>query len=302
MSSEGKPVTTYLEELVECSITGTTDDILRTCSVIASAKDALSPDDFRDLRDRAPITDKVWSKLLQIGLDTRLEGLKDSLPSKWSTIYQVHTLSDEELQDAVKDGAIHPKVSQGTLTRYLKEKRFQGTAEGMPEDFESLVQVLIPQDAQEEEVERFKGDLDKLVSVYGFRTQYVGDTSAVALRQKRSQDKGQELMGTLFRDLKTTWDNSPDNLKTLFSLSSLDDLVNAPMNDFTGFLNRVRKNREGFWTFHGHDYIHKIALEYLKTTSRAQRFNYRRRLREVGETHSTLAAKVTNTLEQWMNY
>ena len=53
-------------------------------------------------------------------------------------------------------------------------------------------------------------------------------------------------MGVLFKDLKTTWENAPENLKTLFSNLILEDLVNAPMNDFTGFLNRVRKNREGF--------------------------------------------------------
>ena len=130
MSPKGKSVTAYLEQLVECSITGTTDDILRTCSVIASAKDALSADDFRSLRDRAPITDKVWSKLLQIGLDTRLEDLKESLPPKWSTIYLIHNLTDEELKDAMDDGAIHPQVSQGTFNRYLKEKRFQGLPKG----------------------------------------------------------------------------------------------------------------------------------------------------------------------------
>ena len=302
MSPKGKSVTVYLEQLVECSITGTVNDILRTCSVIASAKDALAADDFRSLRDRAPITDKVWSKLLQIGLDTRLERLKESLPPKWSTIYLVHNLTDEELKDAMDDGAIHPQVSQGTFNRYLKEKRFQGSAEGTPRDFKSLVQVLIPDNAQEEEVDRFKGDLDKLVSVYGFKTHYEGDTSAVALRKRRSLDRSQELMGVLFKDLKTTWENAPENLKTLFSLSSLEDLVNAPMNDFTGFLNRVRKNREGFWTFHGHDYLHKVALEYLKTTSRAQRFNYKRRLKEVAETHPTLASSVSSILEEWTKY
>ena len=70
------------------------------------------------------------------------------------------------------------------------------------------------------------------------------------------------------------------------------------MNDFTGFLNRVRKNREGFWTFHGHDYLHKVALEYSKTISRAQRFNYKRRLKEVAETHPTLASRVSSILSE----
>ena len=60
--------------------------------------------------------------------------------------------------------------------------------------------------------------------------------------------------------------------------------------------------QEPFWTFHAHDYIHKIALEYLKASTRAQRFNYRRRLKEVAETHEHLASKVQETLEGVMNY
>ena len=276
MSPKGNSVTAYLEQLVECSITGTSSDILTTCNVIAAAKTALTTDQFRELRDSAPFTDKVWSKLLQIGLDSRLQDICDRLPPKWSTIHRIHCLADAELKNALADGAIHPKVSQGTLNRYLQEKRFLDGADGLPRDFKSLAQVLTPADAEDDALTRFRSDLDKLVSVYGFRVQYDGDQSAVALRQKRSQDKGQELIELLYRDLKSTWDNAPDNFKTLFSLASLEELVNAPMNDFTGFLNKVRKNREGFWTFHGHDYLYKVALEYLKTTSRAQRFNYKK--------------------------
>ena len=47
-----------------------------------------------------------------------------------------------------------------------------------------------------------------------------------------------------------------------------------------------------FWISHAHDYIHKIALEYLKASSRAQRFNYRRRLKDVAETHQSLPRRL----------
>ena len=104
------------------------------------------------------------------------------------------------------------------------------------------------------------------------------------------------------KDLRDTWDSAPTELKTLFNLKSLDELVQGQMSDFTGFLNRVRRGRDQFWTFHAHDYIHKIALEYLKTESRGQRFNYRRRLREVAEQHPHVAEKVQVTLEDWMEY
>ncbi|QNG28491.1 hypothetical protein [Synechococcus sp. LTW-R] len=46
--------------------------------------------------------------------------------------------------------------------------------------------------------------------------------------------------------------------------------------------------QEPFWISHAHDYIRKIALEYLNVSSRAQGFNCRCRLKEVAETHHHL--------------
>ena len=80
MSAPSKSKTEFLVDLVGGSITGSVDDILRACRVIRTAKESLPPMEFRDWRERSPFSEKVWSKLLQIGLDDRLEGVKDSLP------------------------------------------------------------------------------------------------------------------------------------------------------------------------------------------------------------------------------
>ena len=75
MSTSSKSKTEFLRDLVNGSITGSVDDILLVCRVIRTAKESLTPDEFRDLRERSPYSEKVWSKLLQIGLDDRLEGV-----------------------------------------------------------------------------------------------------------------------------------------------------------------------------------------------------------------------------------
>ena len=304
-----KSVSEFLEELVKGTHQGSVDDILHITKVIRNARETLSEEEFRDLRDRWVKSQglekgghKVWSKLLQIGLDDRLEGLKEHLPSTYTTLHLVHCLTDEELKVGVNDGHIHPKVSQGSLNRWVKYFRFEGQTEEVPEDFSSLVKVLGPASVSEEVLNRFKGDLEKLVSVYGFKTKYEEDQTMVHLRQQRSVDRSQEMEGRLTKDLRSTWDRAEDSLKTLFSLGSLEDLVLAPMQTFTGFLNKVSKGRDQFWSLHGTDYIHKVALEYLRTTARAQRFNYRRRLKEVATSHPQYAEMVRNTLEEWMKY
>ena len=82
--STNKSVSEFLEELVAGTHQGSVDDILHITKVIRTARETLTEEDFRDLRDRWVKSQgmdkggqKVWSKLLQIGLDDRLEGLKD---------------------------------------------------------------------------------------------------------------------------------------------------------------------------------------------------------------------------------
>ena len=302
MSAPSKSKTEFLVDLVGGSITGSVDDILRICRVIRTAKESLTPMEFKDLRERSPFSEKVWSKLLQIGLDDRLEAVKDSLPPLYTTIHLIHCLTDEELESGVRDGHIHPNVTQGSLNRWIRHRRFHGGEEVIPEDFKTLVQVMAPPDLSEDTLTRFKGDLEEVVTRYGFRSQYEEDQSMVSLRQQRSQDRSHALVSVLTKDLESIWEKGEQSLKTLFSLNSLDDLVLAPMSSFTGFLNRVQGDRKKFWAVHGVHYIHKVALEYLRTSNRAQRFNYRRRMKEVAESHPNLAKKIQVILDEWMKY
>ncbi len=302
MSALSKSKAEFLVDMVSGSIAGSVDDILRICRVIRIAKESLTPMEFKDLREDSPFSEKVWSKLLQVGLDDRLEGIKQHLPPLYTTIHLIHCLTDEELESGVREGQIHPKVTQGSLNRWIRHVRFQGSAEVIPEDFETLVQVMTPPDLSEDILDRFKGDLDELVSRYGFRTRYEEDQSMMEVRQQRSQERSQALIDSLSSDLKSTWEGADSQLTTLFSFSSLEDLVLAPISAFTGFLNRVRGGREAFWSLHGTDYIRKIALEYLRTTNKAQRFNYRRRLKKVAEKYPHFAEKVREALVMWMKY
>jgi hypothetical protein len=302
MPSPSKSKTEFLVDLVDGSITGSVDNILHACRVIRTAKESLTPMEFKDLREKSPFSEKVWSKLLQIGLDDRLEGVKDSLPPLYTTIHLIQCLTDEELASGVREGQIHREVTQGSLNRWIRHRRFHRSEEVIPDDFKTLVHVMAPPDLSEDTLTRFKDDLEEVVTRYGFRSQYEENQSMVSLRQQRSQDRSHELVCVLTRDLKSTWEEGEQSLKTLFSLNSLNDLVLAPMSSFTGFLNRVRGNRKAFWQFHGLDYIHKVALEYLRTDNRGQRFNYKRRMKEVSEKQPHLTEHVKGILSQWMKY
>jgi hypothetical protein len=55
------------------------------------------------------------------------------------------------------------------------------------------------------------------------------------------------------------------------------------------------------WKSYGPLYCRKVALEFNRTESRAQRFNYRKRLLEVKGKHQQLANLLDDLLEQKMN-
>ena len=76
------------------------EEVLQTCDLIRAEKDTLSEDLFKVLRYQSGIKPKVLSKLLQIGVDDRLDALEDKLPPKYSTIHQIHCLTDKELKAA----------------------------------------------------------------------------------------------------------------------------------------------------------------------------------------------------------
>ena len=170
MSAPSKSKTEFLVDLVGGSITGSVDDILRICRVIRTAKESLTPMEFKDLRERSPFSEKVWSKLLQIGLDDRLEAVKDSLPPLYTTIHLIHCLTDEELVTGVREGHIHPKVSQGSLNRWIRHHRFQGGTEAVPDDFSALVHVMCPPEVSEElRWTGFSRQVPSLTSEAGYR-------------------------------------------------------------------------------------------------------------------------------------
>ena len=65
---------------------GSGEAILMICLVIKEANETLTDEAFKDLRIKFDVSEKVWSKLLQVGMDGRLFKIKSSLPSNYTTI------------------------------------------------------------------------------------------------------------------------------------------------------------------------------------------------------------------------
>jgi len=79
----------------------------------------------------------------------------------------------------------------------------------------------------------------------------------------------------------------------------LSDLAQAEMRVFTGFLVKSSGSSSAMWEQHEIDYCKKVSMEFNRTDSKAQRFNYKKRLMEVKEKHPELGTTVDDCLEKY---
>ena len=281
-------------------------EVLQTAALIAGARADLSDEDYEQLREASGINPKVWSKLLQIGQDTRLPPLVSQLPPSYTTIHGIHCLTSSELQQALDDGAIRPTVAMAVIKRWLQEVRQEKDGGGALLQAPLLVQgplVTLQQGRALSQMEwdELRVKLEELVGPYEIKCLYPLSGTLLAAKRKTAQQRACAIGETLLVRLQKSWSDAPEELKSLFRLNSPKGLVDCSLQTFTGFYMKLAESRDLFWQKHGSDYILKIALEFNKAPTRAQRFNYKRRLLEIQNRHSEYASTVKEVFLEWID-
>ena len=67
----------------------------------------------------------------------------------------------------------------------------------------------------------------------------------------------------------------------MFTPKSVDEVLDAPLRTFTGFLQVADGGRDQFWEKHGHAYISKVYFLMEHTEDAGQRYNLKQRLEKV---------------------
>jgi hypothetical protein len=75
--------------------------------------------------------------------------------------------------------------------------------------------------------------------------------------------------------------SAPEDLKERFGIRTAAELLEAPRGTFTGFFQNLEGKVEGaFWRNHGRAYCLRIARDFNLTESRAERYQFKKRLEE----------------------
>ena len=102
----------------------TTDSVLETARLCAEAEKKLRPEEKNKLFKDLDFNKATFSKLAKIGSQPRLqtEAVKSLLPPNYTIVYEVAKLPESDLQVAIKEGVISPKMLRSDLDAWLEKR------------------------------------------------------------------------------------------------------------------------------------------------------------------------------------
>jgi len=283
--------------------TGTAEQVIALSLGLAEAAEQLDNNTYIHYRKETGINEKILSKLKVIGRTLlKIEEKKRNdvikrLPASYSTIHKLCALKPEELVTATKSGVVTPSLSSRDADTYVKQVRFprqflQGDKGRWGAKEEHLYNVLRPKETEVggEALLKFEKALRRLCVEYGLGVRKAGETNGETLRRQERAEREVFWRGVLEKELTDRWfEETEDDLLKQFNLRTRDELVEAPLRSFTGFLIKASGGRDAFWEKHGQAYVAKIHLLQEKTEDNAQRYNLKRRLEEIFAMRAPLA-------------
>ena len=254
--------------------------VLETCSLVLAADQAWEPEITKEFLSSEEIHPKVWDKLLGIARCQHLQQVDPaSLPGNYTALYALVGMSPEEWQAALDQQVVLPNASSRLILDWLRRFR----ANELEDDAEEIPITLVTSyRLSENDHEVLFQDLRKAAAHYGIKVVEgkLGVRSRKVVEKERKIHE-ETLLDRLLQSLQGVMESAPAHLRQQFSMTADLDLVNADLKRFTGFLVTLSGGRDPFWDRYGADYCCKLALEYNRTDSRAQRGNHKRRLKEV---------------------
>jgi hypothetical protein len=273
----------------------TAAEVIDTGQTMLLQEVRLNSEDFQTFCKATGWHPKVVSKLLVIGRDKRLLPLTPQLPRSYSAIYPLTTLTDAELNLAVSEGTCRPDASSREVLDWIKVKRLEGMQ--LPETVTFSGTSVDP--LTKERKAALLAALQQAALTFGVIVIEGGPSTGTRKATKASRETiAQHLLQQLTTDLNPVVAEAPETVLKEFEVTSAGDLAEGEIRTLTGVLVRLSGGTEGMWQTYGNLYCLKVAMEYNRTESRAQRFNYRKRLLEVKGKHQHLTKLVDDLLEQ----
>ena len=117
-------VACYAESIGE-SWRHSVEAIMEVARLCVEASERLTPQERRELVDRLPFSDTVFSKFIKIGKSERLQApdVQRLLPPNWTIIYSLAGLHKYDLDQVIAARVVGPEMRRTDVDKWIREKR-----------------------------------------------------------------------------------------------------------------------------------------------------------------------------------
>lgn len=273
-------------------------EVLRTCALVAEYAHEHTPDQIKAFQKKVAINPQVWLRLLALHRDERLKKHTVHLPPSYTALYAIHRMKDEEIDAAVQQGVITPTASSHTILVWAKQNR-QRAGETIP-PWRCL--IVFEQEIEKKDLSAMRFRINEITREYGARLvseiDYIQEDPAVDNQKKQIIE---ELENKILELAKPFYERMTERERHNAGALLLDNLLNLDVMTF-GWITRPDEDISAKAMRHGYTpaYVYKFALEFQKTDSRSQRFNYKRRLKDLAVKQPDLKDLIDDVLETYM--
>ena len=283
--------------LMERDYGSTAEEVLVTCSYVAEFAEHSSSQEIKELQQRVNINPQVWSRLILLSKDSRLWQNCHRLPASYSALYAVSRLTNEEFQLALDRLVIHSQTSSHSILAWTKEQR------SLPESVQDRIKLYLcfTREISTGDKEVLIGRLNDIAKEYDAS---IGDEDTQMSPEKKAIENlvslTKEIEFRLIENCAMLFFNGiPEKDRNAMGLDTVGDFAHKPLTEYKQIANLAR-SRLGEGAAYGEDYVIKIAYEYLKTGSRSQRYNYKRRLQALKAKEASLSGFIDEIMERYM--
>ena len=255
--------------------------VLETCALIAEAEEQWDSKQVIRFQEKAGIHEKVWGRLLAIHRCNRWQEVAQSdLPGNYTALYALTTLSDEAWTQLLARKVLLRTLSSRQILTW--ESQVKTGLAGLPKRVEMLLACSKDKEADEMKavVEQFKA----IAAEHGMRLLFKAPSERGFATGSTPEEILEEISKRLIPLLQELIQDSGKVLKDSLGIQTEEDLINASMRDFLKFINRTAGSSAAALETYGKQYCLKLALEYNRmSNTRANRFNYKKKLEELAE-------------------
>jgi len=254
--------------------------VLETCALIADAEEQWDPKRVIRFQEKVGIHEKVWGRLLAIHRCNRWQEVDQAdLPGNYTALYALTTLSDEAWKQLVERKVLRRTLSSRQILTWESQVKT-----GLAELPKRVQMVLACSRDQVEEVEAVVEQFKTIAADHGMLLVFKAPSERGFAAGSTPEQIMEAISTRLIPLLQELVQDAGKVLKDSLGIQTEEDLINASMRDFLKFINRTAGSAAAALETYGKQYCLKLALEYNRmSNTRANRFNYKKKLEELAE-------------------